>query len=389
MRVLYIDGVGEFGGACKSLSENLEQIKNEIDSFFFITQKGSANNYYSKFSKNIISVTGLSRFDNTEYSHYKGFRWFVLLREIYYIPFTFYAILIAKIKWKRFDIIHVNEITELLPIILSSIFFNSKIIVHCRSVNRIKRSFRGSIITFILKKMTNCIVCIDKYVYNSLDSSLNKIIINNSFSIPQDFKLKKSDNNIVFGFIGSISEMKGVFDLVNAFNTISKDSNAKLLIAGGEAKKIAPILKILLNFFKINSGSINQLEDLLINYKLEDRVTLLGHITDTYSFYSKIDVLCFPSHFNAPGRPVLEAASFGIPSIVSVLDSNNDTFIANETGIKIEKKNINDLARAMIFFINNPEKINEMGLKAKNLSVNYNNPKINGEKLIKLYKEIC
>jgi glycosyltransferase involved in cell wall biosynthesis len=388
MRVLYIDGVGEFGGACKSLSESLEQIKNEVDLICFITQKGTANSYYSKISKNIISVYGLSRFDNTEYSYYKGFRWLVLLRELFYIPFTLYAFLIAKIKWKRFDIIHVNEITELLPIIFSSIFFNSKIIVHCRSVNRINKNLRGSIITFILRKLTNCIICIDKYVYNSLDSSLNRIIINNSFSIPQDFKFKKSRSNIVFGFIGSISEMKGVFDLVNAFNIISKDTNAKLLIAGGETKKIAPFFKGILNFFKINKGSVNQLEDLVINYKLESRVSLLGHISDTYSFYSKIDVLCFPSHFNAPGRPVLEAASFGIPSIVSVLDSNNDTFIDHETGIKVEKKNIIDLARAMTFFIDHSNKIIEMGSKAKDMSLKYNNPKINAQKLINLYKKI-
>ena len=85
----------------------------------------------------------------------------------------------------------------------------------------------------------------------------------------------------------------------------------------------------------------------------------------------------------------MEAASFGIPSIVSVLDSNNDTFIDNETGIKIEKKNINDLARAMNFFINRPNKIIEMGSKAKDMSIKYNDPKLNTKKLIDLYKKLA
>lgn len=384
MRILYIDGVGEFGGACKSLSENLEYIKNEVDTICFITQKGTVNNYYSKISKNIISVLGLSRFDNTEYSYYRGFRWIVLLRELFYIPITLYAFLLAKIKWKRFDIIHVNEITELLPIIFSSLFFNSKIIVHCRSINRLNSNLRGLIISFILRKIINCVICIDKYVYDSLDSRLNKVIINNSFTIPENFKPNKS-NNVVFGFIGSISEMKGVFDLVNAFNLISKEKKPKLIIAGGDAKKLNPFFKSILNFFKINIGSLKQLEELLKNHNLESDVLLLGHISDTYSFYSKIDVLCFPSHFNAPGRPVLEAASLGIPSIVSVLDSNNDTFIDQKTGIKIEKENIHDLANAMAFFINNPDIIIEMGLNAKEMSSKHNNPKSNADKLLKLY----
>ena len=122
-RVLYIDGVGVYGGACRSLFENVRLLKGKDVDPYFIIQKGSVLKYYGQLSNKIISVLGISRFDNTEYSYYKGFRWLILLREIFFIPFTLYAFINAKLKWKKFDIIHVNELTEILPILLSKFFF--------------------------------------------------------------------------------------------------------------------------------------------------------------------------------------------------------------------------------------------------------------------------
>ena len=41
---------------------------------------------------------------------------------------------------------------------------------------------------------------------------------------------------------------------------------------------------------------------------LGDAIHFLGHTPDIQRIYERIDVLCFPSHFDAPGRPVFEAA---------------------------------------------------------------------------------
>ena len=113
-----------------SLSENLYILKDSVD-IYILCPKGSANDFYRSITPNVIDTLGLSKFDNTAYSYYKGFRWLILIREIFYIPFTFISIIYLKIKYRDFDIIHTNEITDIIPALLCKIFFKSKHIVHC------------------------------------------------------------------------------------------------------------------------------------------------------------------------------------------------------------------------------------------------------------------
>ena len=37
--------------------------------------------------------------------------------------------------------------------------------------------------------------------------------------------------------------------------------------------------------------------------------------------YARMDVICFPSHYDAPGRPIFEAAFLKVPSIAAVRES--------------------------------------------------------------------
>ena len=74
MRILYINNSGFFGGAQKSLLEFLK-ISGKSISKFIITSNGIFPSLLRKNNiKNIISVIGISSFDNTKYSYYRGFR---------------------------------------------------------------------------------------------------------------------------------------------------------------------------------------------------------------------------------------------------------------------------------------------------------------------------
>ena len=60
-----------------------------------------------------------------------------------------------------------------------------------------------------------------------------------------------------------------------------------------------------------------------------------------------MDVLCFPSHYDAPGRPIFEAAFFGVPSIVAVRNPRPDTLVDGETGLAIRPHDADELAEAI------------------------------------------
>jgi len=74
MRVLYIDGVGPFGGASRSLFEAVRALKREGVKPYFIAANGTALDFYGQVAEELIATRGLTRFDNTQYSHYRGVR---------------------------------------------------------------------------------------------------------------------------------------------------------------------------------------------------------------------------------------------------------------------------------------------------------------------------
>jgi glycosyltransferase involved in cell wall biosynthesis len=393
-RVLYIDGVGVYGGACRSLFENIRLLKGKDVDPYFIIQKGSVLKYYGQLSNNIISVLGISRFDNTEYSYYKGIRWLILLREIFFIPFTLYAFINAKLKWGKFDIIHVNELTEILPILLSKFFFNAPIIVHCRSLyHNNQSSKRNKIIELVLKKCVSCLIAIDQNVYDTIPKVGNRKIINNSYSpislLSQDIPKSNSDSLRV-GYVGSLSRMKGIYELIECFKLLKKDNlNISLLVAGDVPKKYRWGLEFFLRKFKlINQNSLQDFKDLVKVYRIENKVTFLGHVNEISQFYNKIDVLCFPSHLDAPGRPIIEAAYFSIPSIVTVREPKEDTLIHKKTGIAIPTNEPKVLRSTLKELQKNIDSLKNMGTNAKSLYLKNFEPKKNVNILLDIYKNV-
>ena len=56
-------------------------------------------------------------------------------------------------------------------------------------------------------------------------------------------------------------------------------------------------------------------------------VKFLNSVSNLNKFYEQIDLICFPSRMNALGRPIIEAASNGIPSLVCLDKYFNDTIV--------------------------------------------------------------
>ncbi len=101
---------------------------------------------------------------------------------------------------------------------------------------------------------------------------------------------------------------------------------------------------------------------------LADSFHLLGATTDIQCAYERMDVVCFPSHFDAPGRPVFEAAFSAVPSIVAVTNPQPDTLQHGETGLAFPGKNVEKLAEAISYFADNRAEVKRMGENARRLA---------------------
>ena len=71
----------------------------------------------------------------------------------------------------------------------------------------------------------------------------------------------------------------------------------------------------------------------------------------------------FGVEFEGLGLVYLEAASYGLPVIVGASGGAIETIIPGKTGFVAGDKNI--LKESILYFLNNPEKIQEFGLNGR------------------------
>ena len=396
-RILYIDGVGPFGGASRSLFEAIRALPTGACEPYFVVQRGTALDVYRKVARDIVAVRGLTRFDNTRYSHYRGVRWLVLLREFFHLPFTALALFIAKKRWKRVDLIHVNEVTELIPGLLAKTIFRAPLVVHVRSLLRVDDgSLRCRWLNRKLLESVDEVVAIDSNVRLTLPPELPVTVVHNSFTFEEtpardDRILKEIASvdpaSLKVGFVGNLHRSKGLFDLVEAARRVADArKNVSYIVVGGVARKDRGLLALILERFALAQDAAARLEEKIDEYGLSGSFHFLGATKDIQCVYEQMDVLCFPSHFDSPGRPVFEAAFAAVPSIVAVSNPLPDTLVPGETGLAVRSGDPDELAGAIAYFADNRAEAKRMGLNALRLARSNFDPQTNAGQLLEVYR---
>jgi glycosyltransferase involved in cell wall biosynthesis len=396
-RVLYIHFTGAFSGASRSLYEFLAESTPQHISPMFITQRGTVVDYFAKLGP-VVSAKGLSQFNNTQYGYYRGVRWLVILRELFYLPYTIHALISAKKKFGVVDIIHVNEFTGLITLWLVKKFFKAPAIVHVRSVARVSSdSLRTRFVDFMFRTLADHVIAIDQNVKASLPESLPVSVIHNSLRLKSQVDTDNisqslsyiSSSSFKVGFVGNLLKVKGIIELIQAAHILKIEGfDVDFVVVGDDAKPSKGIKSTALGFLGLQQNSKAEVERLLEEYDLRDRFHLLGFTANIGQIYRFVNVLCFPSHYDAPGRPIFEAAFYSKPSIVAVQRPFADTLIHGVTGLAISPKSVDEIVSSVKYFINNPDKCILMGAAAKALAEKNFDVVRNSNELIALYKSL-
>lgn len=399
IKVLYLDGDGPFGGASRSLFEAVRALPHGSVEPHFVAAHGTALDVYKNVAKDFVDARGMTKFDNTRYSHYRGVRWLVVLREIFHLPFTFHVLWKARRKWNDIDLIHVNEAVYIIPALIAQRLFKAPIVVHVRSLNQSDlRSRRTRWLVDTLLSRASAVIAIDGNTRATLPASLPVDVIQNSFTA----KLApKPDQHIVdklaslrpdslkVGFVGNLHHSKGLFDMLEAAKLIrAAGRDVEFLVVGGVTSTDKGLKAWVLARAGLAQNVQADLADHIERDGMGKHFHLMGSTLDIKRVYDQIDVLLFPSHYDAPGRPVFEAAFSAVPSIVSVTKPTADTLVDGETGIAIPAKSPTKLAEAILYFADNPGEIDRMGTNAKNLAMNNFDPATNGKKLLAVYERV-
>ncbi|WP_147270479.1 glycosyltransferase family 4 protein [Halomonas sp. DQ26W] len=386
-----IHPVGTFGGASKSIIEFHNHLRNYSVDMEVLCASGSVVEQFGNNGYLSFSVKHISQFDNTGYGYYRGIRWLLLLREIAFLLPSFISIR-KNLKNKNYDIIHINEVTLIPWAALMRRWADAPIVVHVRSLQRKETAgLRSRWLKYIMKKHVARIIAIDNSVRRTLPQEFCVNVIHNSMKV--DVNKKHSLNTRTrfrVAIVGVLLKLKGVYEFLEAARILVHDRglDIEFYVVGENTRELSGWKASILKRLDLAHDVRRDIEEFVAKNSLQDHIVLMGFIEDVQSIYADLDVLCFPSHLNAAGRPVFEAAFYGVPSIVAVKDPPPDTIIHGETGICIDKPDGRLLADAIERLFNNSDELKILGKNAKELANRNFDIKKNAEALLKLYNNV-
>ncbi len=158
-----------------------------------------------------------------------------------------------------------------------------------------------------------------------------------------------NDNKIKCLFVGTLTQSKGIPELINSFRIVSERSSGYALKIVGKGELFPKI-----------SSFIEQ-------SKLNDNIQLVGAISleEVRKYYENTDVYISLNKLGSLSNTVLEAMAAGKciitlgKDIITHTDETTEKLISEYYVIRIDRNNIvNDLTSKLIDLIDNPEKIN-------------------------------
>lgn len=169
----------------------------------------------------------------------------------------------------------------------------------------------------------------------------------------ENISRKKQGDDIVFLFVGNLTEKKGIFILLEAARICrEKGLSFRLHIMGAA-----------------HSADIQaNIETMIRTYALGDRVCMLGSLSGKakWEVFAAADVFCLPT-FATEAMPVsiLEAMMYSLPVISTHWRAIPDIIDEGVQGFLVPIGDPISLAGKMIYFITHPEKIMEMGQRGR------------------------
>jgi glycosyltransferase involved in cell wall biosynthesis len=345
MKVLFIQHVSALGGSSRSLLELINNLPEDVDSTV-LCPGGKYADLLVKNGIKVHTIVGMPQFNNSMISPYKGWRWLILAREFIFLPFLVFKLF--QLRKYKFDIVHINEITQVYGLVLSKILFG-KTIMHTRVMMSKKRNWRHEILTKIFKKYADYIIAIDKSVQSTLDDTLNVQVIHNGMSLKNINLRKKKKERFTVGIVANFQRYKGILEFIDATNICVNDRGLDIdfYIYGAEYNSITSLKERIFQSLGFRENLDVIVKEKISKYALGERLQLKGYVHHSDDIYNDIDLLTFPSHLNAVGRPVFEAGFYKVPSIVAIKDPFDDTIQDNVTGICIREKDAIELADAI------------------------------------------
>lgn len=365
------------GGAeiqAKRLSENL--VKNGFSVSVFTVKKKSTLKSFEEINE--VKVYRLRFFKIPKFGKY-----FLLRCEFFYLLF----------KGRNFDIFHCHQGLGFssIAVLVAKILKKPSIVKISNTGERfdlkvLKKTYIiGFILSEIIKRADKIIYLSEKMKQELLRNGVKKeklLKIPNGVDT-KEFKIPEKEEKIKFKKLLGIGED---IPVIIYTGTIQKKKNLKILIKLAEAmKKEGKKYKVLI----VGDGPERKTMEKEVREKeLENFIVFTGRQKNVKSFLYASDIFVLPSFVEGLSNSLLEAASCGLPCVVSDIPGNREVVEDGRNGFLISPFDWKKFARAIEILIKNKSLMEKMGMESRKIIEERFSIEKVVEKYIQLYKQI-
>lgn len=176
----------------------------------------------------------------------------------------------------------------------------------------------------------------------------------------------------VITFVGRIAKEKGIVELTEAvYSLLQSNYNIDLLLIGP------------LDQERGGKGSLT-----IDQLSKSSRIHYIGYTDAPESYLSISDIFCLPSYREGFGTVVIEAAAMGVPCVGSRIYGLTDAVQDGQTGILVPPQDAEALKKGLKQLLDNPERIKQMGLNARERVIKEFDTRIINEKTAMEYSNL-
>ena len=288
-------------------------------------------------------------------------------------------ILYALMKKEKYDIVHVHTPIAAVLGRVAAKFAGIKHIVYTahgfyfhEGMSKKKYQIFYNVEKFFAKYLTDWILLQSKEDYelcieNNFKTKERIVHISNGVDIYKNFnpeligsdvkeQLKKElgidQDDIVICFIGRLVREKGIFELLESFNTLKKGQrNVKLLIIGET----------------LTSERDQNTKHLLKEMFNNPDIIVVGFRTDISQLLSISDIFVLPSYREGLPRSIIEAMAMKKPIIATNIRGCREEVVHGENGFLVEKQNALQLYEQLELLIDQDELRKQFGENSRKI----------------------